>query len=615
MITDLANLGPSLRGATDLGSARAKDVGRPTQTGQPDKASSFEQILKQKGSDKEVRAQTLKKDPVSMQSRLDDIAPEKVDSDRIEVSSSTNEPRTTRNNNESWDEPGSVKAKGQSETVGKKSNSSSDREKVMLEFMDSMESEFGILPQEMVEAMTQISESDQLQSPEASASQVIAQLELPQDQEQKALALYVGMLAQLQQTQQHPQGKLPVLSATAAVGTAPVMLSSQQRRAMLNQSLEKMNQKFFMQGAEVQQPKTPLAQKALVDPLADPFPQDKVSFGLNANEQSAVLQGQALPDGMEAVDPNSSEGQQLLKSLAALGAAAAALDQGIKADPRTAQALQAEQAMNGVSPSSQEANVVSLEGFEMAQETEDESMESFGSETTPDSFFTSQTQGPQAPVRHADGATGAGNQSFSEVMAAGTAGGALAAGNDSPAENQANVQQLMKQAQYMIRKGGGEAKIQMAPEGIGQVHMKVVVNEGKVNLEMSAETKEAKKLIESSLNDLKTGLSQHRLTMDQVKVDVGNQASSDNRNSDAQNQQRQMDMRQDQGKDQTRQFWSEFHQSGGFDRRGGFHENSGIRAYGGNSRQVGALTPTSGGAMEEKRFVGSGKGRGLNLVA
>jgi len=640
LITDLANLGPSLRGTTDLGSAKSKEA-KPTQSGKPDTASSFGEVLKGKESNKDVRAQTLKKDPASVPTKTDDKAPGKVDTDRVEVSSSKNEPRTAQKNNESWDELESVKTKGQGETVGKKANSSSTREQVMLEFMDSMESEFGILPQEMVGAMTQIPESDQFQSPEASASQVIAQLELPEDQEQKALALYVGMLAQLQQSQQQPMGRVPALSATAAVATAPVMLSSRQRRDMLNQSLDQMNQKFFMQGAGRQSPME-AAQKSM-DPMmtekrlgADPmaaFPQDQVSFGdqaafaktpgLNPNEnllkesplqyeQSRPLKGQALPEGMEQIDPNSKEGQQLMKSLAALGAATAALNQELRADPKTAQAFQAEQALNGLNEGTQIPSDVGMEGFGL--DGEDEEMGGFGKESSPDTFFAPQAQASSGHAHRAE-ASGSNHQSFSETMAVGGAAGAMAARNQDPAENQANVQQLMKQAQYMIKKGGGEAKIQMAPEGIGQVHMKVVVNEGKVNLEMSAETKEAKKLIENSLSDLKASLGQHKLTMDQVKVDVGNQASSDNKNSDAQQQQRQMDMRQDQGKDQTRNFWSEYRQNGGFDRRGGFHENSGIKAYGGNSRQVEALTPGSGGAVEEKRFAGSGKGRGLNLVA
>lgn len=255
MNTDLTNLGPSLRTA-DLGGAKAKDQGRSAiaKSGQPESANSFDQVLQQKvspkptsqvgKSDKDVRANSFRKDPAPVR-RDEDAKPK----DRMEVRSNKNEPtRTASKETRSSEEPRSVKEKSASEKPGKNSESASqNREQVMLEFMDSMESEFGIPPQRLVEAMTEIPESDQLNSPEDSASQVIAQLDLPEDQEQRALALYAGMLAQLQQAQQ-PQMKSQAAEATAAGAavTMPAMMTSQQRRTALNNSLDQMNQMFFM---------------------------------------------------------------------------------------------------------------------------------------------------------------------------------------------------------------------------------------------------------------------------------------------------------------------------------------------------------------------------------
>jgi flagellar hook-length control protein FliK len=130
---------------------------------------------------------------------------------------------------------------------------------------------------------------------------------------------------------------------------------------------------------------------------------------------------------------------------------------------------------------------------------------------------------------------------------------------------------------------------------------------------MTAETKEAKKALEGSLNDLRSSLGQHKLTVDQVKVDVGNQLASDNRegNKDSQQQQqKQMDMNRDQ-RNQTREFWSEFQNQG--QSRGTFQESPGIRAYSG-ARRPDPLTPNNSPSVGEKRYVGSGKGRGLDLV-
>src|SRR5690606_12064167 len=83
--------------------------------------------------------------------------------------------------------------------------------------------------------------------------------------------------------------------------------------------------------------------------------------------------------------------------------------------------------------------------------------------------------------------------------AIGASFGTLMANRNSEGANDAqNVQHLLKQAEYIVKKGGGEAKIMMNPEGLGEVHMKIQVNDGNVSVEMNAETNEAKKLIESS---------------------------------------------------------------------------------------------------------------------
>jgi hypothetical protein len=168
LITDLANLGGSLRGTADLGGTRTREfgLGAKAQSEKPEAASSFDQILQSKvvrvskskpidaleRSDKDVRAYSLKKEPVTVQEKMDKMTPEKERVESNQVSSAKNEPRMARNEKRSWDEPGSVKEKSESEKVGNANKSSPNREKVMLEFMDSMESEFGIPPNEIVES-------------------------------------------------------------------------------------------------------------------------------------------------------------------------------------------------------------------------------------------------------------------------------------------------------------------------------------------------------------------------------------------------------------------------------------------------------------------------------
>jgi flagellar hook-length control protein FliK len=627
LITDLANLGGSLRGTSDLGGGRTKEFGgtAKTRSEKPEAASSFDQILQSKvsqvstkkplaaleRSDKDVRAYNLKKEPMPVQKKMDSMTPEKAEFDKAEVSSNRNEPRMARKKSNNWDEPGSVKEEKESGTVGRKTNSSSpSREQVMLEFMDSMESEFGIPPSEIVEAMTKIPQSDQLSSPEDSASQVIAQLNLTPAEEQRAYALYMGMLATLQAALESAQPMAESVQAMASAATSPLLADSRQRRNLLNDSLDQMNQKFFMQG-----PHSPMMSEAQSDRMLNPdgelqqeFVAPLPEFPAQKTDAAAM---RALQEQMQqgSVDPLSNEGRELAKALSALSATAAALDQGLKSDPENIQALKAETTLSSMkSPTGEFSSGVTPVAFEMGADEGGGDLQDEGNLQGDSQFFVTDpsAQGGKIDSKVQRGAV---NTSFGAALASASGEGT------GESESASNVQALMKQAQYMIRKGGGEARIQMTPEGIGQIHMKLAIQDGKVNLEMSAETKEAKKLIESSIHELRSSLGQHNLSVEQVKVDVGNQAAGDNKNSDSQSQQRQMDMRQDQGKNQAREFWSQFGDGGGFDRRGTFFDSPGIRAYGGSSRQVEALTPTSPGAAGTSRYQGSGKGRGLNLVA
>jgi flagellar hook-length control protein FliK len=181
----------------------------------------------------------------------------------------------------------------------------------------------------------------------------------------------------------------------------------------------------------------------------------------------------------------------------------------------------------------------------------------------------------------------------------------------------------MNQAKYMIQKGGGESKIQLNPEGLGEIHMKVSVKDGKVDLQIATQTHEAKKLVESSMHELKDSLSQKNLGMEAVKVDVGNHLAGDKHHSDQQtqdqSQQRQFDLKQDmsrdQSKSQTRQFWNQFNDDGGFSRRAAILDSPGIRAYGGGRKTEPLQPADTRASTESRRYVQSGKGRGIDLVA
>ena len=523
MITDLANLGPSLKkGTSDLGASRG--AGKPEQSKaakleKPEKASSFEQIFQktvdetksERPEQKNVRAYAkpegkpdgrapqahrsakpeARPEPKPIQKNLETVRPKKPEVDQTQMSSNRNEPRTARKEKEDWEseEPGSVRKEESSEKVGEKTNTMSpQRENVMLKFMDSMESEFGIPPHQIVEAMTHIPESEQLSSPEDSASQVIGQLDLPPEQEQRALALYMGMLAALRQPAENTPKPFVVVNANSgsAMATPSALMSHQERTTKLNNSLDSMNQKFFMktpnENSENLETNSALAKSATNGPSPEDLKADLQSQNnaeklpdfmlqkdvptklqaesplndvtgkspdLTVKDLASKKYGPAIPKfDLQSVDPNSADAKELMKRLAVLGSAATALNEEIKADPKTLQALKAEQALQSLNGQSANGSAVATK-MGMNSDSAEDGRNLAGDQSSKQQLGLHGNHGQS--TSHTRGEAAIATTSFCEALAASKANSAEAS------EKQESVQQLMKQAQYMVKKGGGEA--------------------------------------------------------------------------------------------------------------------------------------------------------------
>jgi hypothetical protein len=167
-----------------------------------------------------------------------------------------------------------------------------------------------------------------------------------------------------------------------------------------------------------------------------------------------------------------------------------------------------------------------------------------------------------------------------------------------------NIKQILNQAQYMIRKGGGEVNVQMNPEGLGKVQLKVLVENGKVNLALSAQTDEAKKLLEGGISELKSQLSQHKLLVENVRVDVTHSARD--------TAQQQMDFsNQQNAREQARQFMGQFRENSWSGRGDSFYEMTGINSYK-SQKTVPPLQPAASQGLRPRANM---RGSGLNLVA
>ncbi|MBX2994345.1 MAG: flagellar hook-length control protein FliK [Bdellovibrionaceae bacterium] len=489
----------------------------------------------------------------------------------------------------------------------------------MLEFMDSMESEFGIPPQKIVEAMANLPKDQQLQSPEETAAQVIDALELPPEAAERAYSLYAGMLNQLAQPPQPlPEAKPELLVAVPSSQMQQNALAAKERKAMLSDSLDRMNDKFFMQdranmamnrmtGPDSMNTKMEASQlvdklsfdKAQGYPMLQPDQKQIANPKEGLNLQDPNL-GQAQPQGSE-----DDAMKTLMAKLSAVGASAAALGKAAaKADGQGPNAEAPSAAGAGAPGGLGLASLTGSAAAAISSARGDSS--SFGSDADDgeNQGESSRTDGLEGLGRGQDGLKIGDKLGFQEALQASSIG--TAKGTDTEAMK-ANIDKLMSQAQIIAQKGGGEAKIRMTPEGLGQVELKVIVKDGKVNVELATETKEAKKMIESALSDLKLGLAGHKLSLESVKVDTSMQSSADQLNQ----QQKNPDARPDQGRDQARQFFQQFRDDN-LSRREPFFEMPGSRAYRTPSRAADPIGPAGEAKVQRKV---EGRGERMNLVA
>ncbi len=86
------------------------------------------------------------------------------------------------------------------------------------------------------------------------------------------------------------------------------------------------------------------------------------------------------------------------------------------------------------------------------------------------------------------------------------------------AEVQEKVQAGIK---VSVEQGGGEVKMKLNPESLGEVRIKLSVASGVVKAEIIVENPEVKRIIESDTSFLRDSLGSHGLTLDKCVVEVG----------------------------------------------------------------------------------------------
>ena len=73
---------------------------------------------------------------------------------------------------------------------------------------------------------------------------------------------------------------------------------------------------------------------------------------------------------------------------------------------------------------------------------------------------------------------------------------------------------------------GGEMRIRMKPENLGELHMKITTQGNTVGIQIQASDERAKRILEDSLSHLKESLASQSLTLGQVDVNVSQSSAS-----------------------------------------------------------------------------------------
>jgi flagellar hook-length control protein FliK len=416
------------------------------------------------------------------------------------------------------------------------------REEAMSLFLVQMQKDLGVDPEDIMEAFSNLDAATLMSSPEDSAKQVIAQLGLDTVDSKKANTYYQEMLAMTAAANMNG-----MLSQSGKTANVQVMTEEQARKMDLSKNLDQMNDQFFIRG--------PFAKNLSQKPAAQGLQTYQQMNGLKQNpahDISSSLENQKLspdslsdkifqmnppvdgtnviPAGAQDAAPvvaSDSEAMnaffQQLKSEGTLAETTVTdasvgefnlKDLGLSSDMGTDSALDTQSLdLNAASLSVNNSNPISE--F-IDQEANSGDFQSEGAESIMSDDFDKdadaedfdQLIGPKSEngLTNAKDGLGVKNQS---MMAAPM----------TETDRQENIKEIINQSQFLVKKGGGEMKMKLSPEGMGEISLRVKMVDGQVNVEMVTSSDEAKKVLEKGLNDLKESLAGHKLHLDSIKIE------------------------------------------------------------------------------------------------
>lgn len=419
------------------------------------------------------------------------------------------------------------------------------REKALKTFLDKMQSQLGVNPEEVVKAFSKLTADELAMPAEETIGKVIGQLELSEEDRKVATELYTEMLAM-----SAAASMSQYLKNQNEVAQVEVLGPKEAARRELNKNIGLMSDTFFNNKPSLNT--APQIAKA----------QAGQAYGIQTAEltKSEVTMAENigrmdLPTGFELADAPAPV-IPIATELSAIDVANMSLEEIAQNPMPMIQALEKELAeLEKLTPNDPDLPVMkqSLEQLKasVAQSAQAPMM------TAPKvDLSTIQTkQGMQAyfnvplvtvTAQPDPSAMGNGegqldekdsNQDFSQIEGLGQISEQrtqsltnkefiVNAPKASPADIQANVNELINQAQFLAKKGGGEMKVKLNPHGLGEVNLKVESQNGQLNIEMITSNDEAKKVLEKGIGELKASLAEQKLQIENIKIEAPKESSN-----------------------------------------------------------------------------------------
>jgi flagellar hook-length control protein FliK len=410
-------------------------------------------------------------------------------------------------------------------------------------FLDKMQAELGVSPADILKAFSELDADSLMVAPEVSADEFIGALNLPQDKKERAFEIYSELL-----TWTAAAGLAENLTEQNTSAEFEVLNQEQAGQRTRLQSLKTMSDKFFVDNKEKSLKMTAVAAAAVATKAA-PSEQGIENLKLTTHESSssapAVSSAPASNVDKNSIDsllqnalvtedgpaPNftpmsnefmAAEGQQELP-IAAFAKTAPHVD--------TLESLLMQTRGTNQNPSAILANTDT--SAQSSQAIIGFSAEGALSDSSQDDTSSSEAQN-EFLLQNGDSI----KKQELEIKPF-----VIKAPVPTEAENQNNVRDIITGAQAMIKNGGGEVKMKLQPEGLGEVHLKVNVQDGDVKVEMITTSDEARKVLEKGLQELKHSLASHKLNVETIKVESMQQSSQMNLESDQQSAERNFQQR------------------------------------------------------------------------